>query len=222
MKRAVLAGASGLMGSHLLEQLLASDDYSKVTVLVRRGLGRSHEKLDEQIVDFDRLAELGSEVISHADVYCALGTTIKKAGSQEAFRKVDYEYPVVLATLAKETGAERFLLVSSMGADATSSIFYNRVKGETEAAIRAIGLPMVSFVRPSLLLGQRAEFRLGERFATVASRLLGFAFRGLLFKYRPIEADAVAAAMLRVGQMYTPGVHIYENDQLHRLTTKAH
>lgn len=221
MKRAILAGASGLVGSHLLDQLLASSDYSTVTVLVRRGLGRHHEKLEERIVDFDRLAELGADCFANTDVYCALGTTIKKAGSQDAFRKVDYEYPVALATLAKEAKAERFLLVSSMGADATSGIFYSRVKGETEAAIRALGLPMVSFVRPSLLLGERAEFRLGERFAIVANRLLGFAFRGPLFKYRPIEAKAVAAAMLRVGQMYTPGVHTYENDQLHRLTAKA-
>jgi uncharacterized protein YbjT (DUF2867 family) len=163
----------------------------------------------------------GSAFEGAEDVFCALGTTIRQAGSQARFREVDFDYPVAAARLAKAAGARRYVLVSSMGADAKSKIFYSRVKGETEDAIRALGLPMTSIVRPSLLLGDRRQFRLGERVGTLLARPLGFLFAGSLLKYRPIEARDVAAVMVRVAQMFSPGTHVYENDQLQRMAPNS-
>ncbi|WP_309120260.1 oxidoreductase [Paenibacillus sp.] len=219
LKKAVLLGATGLVGAQLLDKLLASPAYGEVTAIVRRPLPE-RAKL-KQVVLADFAAMSGAAFAGAEDVFCALGTTIKQAGSQARFREVDYDYPVAAARLAKEAGARRYVLVSSMGADPASKIFYSRVKGETEAAIRALQLPMTSIVRPSLLLGDRRQFRFGERVAALLSRPLAFVFRGSLLKYRPIESRDVAAVMLRVAQMYAPGTHIYENDQLHRMAPNS-
>ncbi|MCI3923783.1 oxidoreductase [Paenibacillus sp. TRM 82003] len=216
-KKAVLLGATGLIGSFLLKRLLASDAYGEIVTVTRNELPAHPKQRQLVLPDFAMLESQTKAFAGAEDVFCCLGTTIKAAGSQERFRQVDYEYPVVAARLAKEAGAQRFVLVSSMGADAGSRVFYSRVKGETEAAIKAVGLPMLSIVRPSLLLGERKQFRFGERVAVALSRPLGFVFRGSLVKYRPIEASDVANVMYRVGQMYAPGTHVYENDQLHRM-----
>lgn len=220
VKQAALLGATGLVGGELLKLLLGGGEYGAVTAIVRKPLPE-HAKLRQIVLDdfaqMDRHAEAAGAFAGAEDVYCCLGTTIRQAGSQERFRLVDYAYPLKAAVLAKEAGAQRYLLVSAMGANAASGIFYSRVKGELETAIRALALPMVSIVRPSLLLGNRQQFRLGERVtAAVAGPLLPL-MSGRLLKYRPIEAADVAAVMYRVGQMYTPGVNVYENDQLHRM-----
>ena len=216
-KTALLLGATGLIGSHLLHLLLDSRDYQTVVVITRRSLP-DHPKLRQVLMeDFDQLPKLSDAFAGVEDVFCCLGTTIRKAGTQEKFRKVDYDYPVTAARLAKEAGVRRYLLVSSMGANSHAKVFYSRVKGETEETIRKLQLPAVAIMRPSLLLGKRAEFRFGERIAEWISRPILFLFRGPLFKYRPVEARDVAAVMLRMGQMFLPGVHTYENDQIHRL-----
>ncbi len=146
-------------------------------------------------MDFDVLRSLGEHF---DDLFCCLGTTIRKAGSQEAFKRVDHDYPLALARLGKTVGAQQFLLVSALGADAQSSVFYSRVKGETERDIAAIGLPKVSFMRPSILLGERHERRPGERAGIFVGKLIAPLLLGPLRKYRPIHADDVAAAMLYV------------------------
>jgi uncharacterized protein YbjT (DUF2867 family) len=192
-KHALLAGASGLVGGRCLVRLLDHSAYSRVTVLSRRPLALSHSKLSVELVDFDGLQSLGERC---DDIFCCLGTTIKKAGSQENFRRVDHDYPLALARLGKAAGARQFLLVSALGADAQSSVFYSRVKGETERDIAAIGLPKVIFMRPSILLGERREHRTGERTAIFVGRLIAPLLVGPLRKYRPIHADDVAAAML--------------------------
>jgi uncharacterized protein YbjT (DUF2867 family) len=216
-KKAILLGATGLIGSLLLTKLLDTAAYEAVTVFVRRPI-TAHPKLKQIVLeDLSDMEQHAAAFDGMEDVFCALGTTIKTAGSQERFREVDYGYPVCAAQLAKEAGAQRYVIVTSMGADVKSKFFYNRVKGETEAAIRALQLPMVSIVRPSLLLGDRAEFRSGERLTKVLSRSIAFVFSGRLLRYRPIEARDVAAIMFRVAQMYSPGTHIYENDQMHRM-----
>jgi uncharacterized protein YbjT (DUF2867 family) len=189
-RTALLVGATGLIGSFLLQRLLASDAYARVAVWVRRDLGRTHPKLKSAIVDFDRLHERRVEA---EDVFCCLGTTIKQAGSQAAFRRVDYDYPVALALAAAGSGAKRLLVVSALGANPDSSVFYSRVKGEMEIAVRAAGVPATIFFRPSLLTGPRKEVRRGERIGEAVGKLLG----PLLGRYRPIAADSVAAAMLR-------------------------
>jgi len=218
-KKALLLGATGLVGKQLLDKLLASPAYAEVTAIVRKPLPERPKLKQVVLADFSAMS--GAAFEGAEDVFCALGTTIKQAGSQARFREVDYDYPVKAAQLAKAAGAKRYVLVSSMGADPASNIFYSRVKGETEAAIRALRLPMTSIVRPSLLLGPREQFRFGERAAAVLSRPLGFLFRGPLAKYRPIQAKDVAAVMLRVAQMYAPGTHVYENDQLHRMAPNS-
>jgi uncharacterized protein YbjT (DUF2867 family) len=176
-----------------LRRLLAHSAYSKVTVWSRRALSAVHEKLKVELVDFDGILAAGE---SFDEIFCCLGTTIRKAGSQEAFRRVDHDFPLALAKLGKATGAQQFLMVSALGADAQSSVFYSRVKGETERDIAAIGLPKVIFMRPSILLGERREHRSGERAGIVAGRLIAPLLAGPLRKYRPIHADEVAAAML--------------------------
>ena len=193
-KQALLAGATGLVGCHLLARLLAHPSYVRVEVLVRRELSISHSKLAQRIVDFEHLQAVPG--IAADDVFCCLGTTIGKAGSQEAFRRVDHDYPLALASLAKAAGAQQFLMVSSLGADARSSVFYSRVKGETERDIAAIGLPKVVFMRPSILRGERQEVRAGERVGILVGRLIAPLFIGTLRKYRPIHADHAAAAMV--------------------------
>jgi uncharacterized protein YbjT (DUF2867 family) len=194
-KHALLAGASGLVGGRCLARLLDHPAYDRVTVLSRRPLALSHAKLGVELVDFDDLRSLGERC---DDIFCCLGTTIRKAGSQVAFRRVDHDYPLTLATLGKATGAQQFLLVSALGANAQSSVFYSRVKGETERDIAAIGLPKVIFMRPSILLGERREHRPGEKAGVFVGRLITPLLVGRLRKYRPIHTDDVAAAMLYV------------------------
>jgi uncharacterized protein YbjT (DUF2867 family) len=192
---ALIAGASGLVGGHLLRRLLAQRSYARIEILVRRALPLAHDRLIQRLVQFDRL---GADTVAvHTDtLFCCLGTTIKQAGSQDAFRRVDHDYPLALAKLAKTAGVQRFVMVSALGADARSSLFYNRVKGETERDIAALGLHTAVFMRPSLLLGERTGRRPGEKVAAVLGRALAPLWIGALRKYRPIAADDVAAAMI--------------------------
>lgn len=218
-KKAVLLGATGLVGRHVLERLLASPAYGEVRAIVRRPLPERDRLVQIVLPNFAAMNAAAFE--GAEDVFCALGTTIRQAGTQEKFREVDFGYVSAAARFAASHGAQRFILVSSMGADARSRIFYSRVKGEAEDAVRAAGIPMVSIVRPSLLLGGREQFRFGEWVASLLARPLSFLFRGPLLPAKPIQADDVAAVMVRVAQMYTPGVHIYENDQLHRMAPNS-
>ena len=195
MSRALLAGSTGLIGGHLLDRLLAGDDYDLVTALTRRSLERSDPRLEELRVEFDRLDEVFGER-HFDDAFCSLGTTIRSAGSQLAFERVDFDYVVGLAEAAARHGARRFFLVSAMGADPESGVFYNRVKGRAERAVCAMGFDAVHLFRPSLLLGDRREFRPVEKLMTPVARLLGPLLPGTLRRYRPIHADAVAEAML--------------------------
>ena len=215
-RTALLAGAIGLVGGHCLELLLHDDAYGQVTVLGRRELGTTHRKLVQRVVDFDRLAELG-DVPRVDDVFCCLGTTMKQAGSEEAFRRVDFTYIYEFARLASRHRAGQFLLVSALGADRQSGIFYNRVKGEVEEAVRKLPFDGVHIFRPSLLLGDRRQSRPGERLAILAGRALGFVFVGPLGRYRPIAARAVAAAMVRIAKEAARGVHVYESDRIRAL-----
>jgi len=197
-RSALIVGASGLVGAFLLEGLLASPAYAQVTAWGRHELGNDHRKLKTEIVDFARLFE---RRVQAEDVFCCIGSTIRQAGSQDAFRRVDFDIPVALARAAARDGAKRFLVVSALGANARSRVFYNRVKGEMEAAAKASGVPKVYVFRPSLLAGPRSEFRLGERAGLALASLLG----PLLGKYRPVRADAVAAAMLKAAVEDLPG-----------------
>ncbi|GGF86721.1 oxidoreductase [Paenibacillus abyssi] len=217
-KVAVVAGAAGLVGKELVQLLLQHPDYERVIALVRRKSGAEQGKLIELVVSFDRLEQEASGLMKGADVFCALGTTIKKAKSQEQFRRVDYVYPLQLGELGKREGVRSYSVITAMGANEQSRFFYSRVKGELETRLAALGLNTLHIFRPSLLLGDREEFRLGERIGGAAAKPLSFLLNGPLRKYRAIEATTVAEAMVAAVQRESnPGVHIYESDRIEQI-----
>lgn len=217
MTTALIAGATGLVGRQCLARLLDEPHYANIIALVRRPLPHSDPKLEQRVVEFNRLGLAGTDFPAADDVFCCLGTTMRTAGSQAAFRQVDFTYVVSLASQALGTGAKQFLLVSSLGANARSPIFYSRVKGETEAAIAALPFEGRHIFRPSILTGERAELRRGERAGIAVMRGLSFTLLGPLRKYRPVAAATVARAMVRVAREAARGVHIYESDAIERL-----
>jgi uncharacterized protein YbjT (DUF2867 family) len=165
------------------------------------------------LVDWETL----QEPVAAEDVFCCLGTTIKKAGSQEAFRRVDYDYPLQLAQLQFRGGSQQFLLVSAMGADAESSIFYSRVKGELENALQSIGYNSLHIFRPSFIAGPRKESRPGEKIGLAIFSLLAPLFIGPLKKYAPIQAEHIARAMWRTAQKNEPGMRVYDSADTNEL-----
>jgi uncharacterized protein YbjT (DUF2867 family) len=217
-RRALVAGASGLVGSHCLRQLLACPVYGEVTALVRRPLPLTHPRLVQAIIDFDALPA-AFPAADCEDVFCCLGTTIRKAGSQAAFRRVDFDYPVALAHVVREHNAQRFLLVSALGASASSRVFYNRVKGEVEQAVQAVEIAHTWCFRPSLLLGERTEHRPAERASILFARLVAPLLRGPLARYRAIDAAVVAAAMVSVA-VHGHASGIIESEEIPRLATR--
>ncbi|MCK8491164.1 oxidoreductase [Spirosoma sp. RP8] len=209
-KTAIVLGATGLIGNLLTHRLIDSPFYEKVKVLVRKSLGWQHPRLQEVVFDFDHPNGLLTQA---DDIFCCLGTTMKKAGSKDAFRKVDYQYSLDVAQSGLANGAQQLAIVTSMGADTNSTFFYNRVKGEVERDLTALNYPTLLIFRPSLLLGNRSETRFGERLAEGAMRL----FNPLIpAKYKGVEAAKVANAMLTNTQEGLVGKHVFESDQLQR------
>jgi len=219
-KSALIVGATGLVGKELVNILLNQTNYDSVMVLTRKLLPITHPKLEQIITDFDQLNQY-QQHLQVDDVYCCLGTTIKTAGSQDAFRKVDFTYPLELAVLTKSLGAQKFLIITAMGADPNSKVFYSRVKGEIEAELKSLGFPALHIFRPSLLLGERQEFRLGERIGVILSPVLSFLMVGSLKKYKPIHARDVAMAMYQAGQLPKSGSFTHESDEIYRLSTET-
>lgn len=220
VRNALIAGASGLVGGHLLSLLLKSERYSQVISIGRHELPLIHPKLDQKVVNFDKLKSHAAD-LAVDDVFCCLGTTIKKAGSKESFYKVDHTYVVQLAQLAAQQGASQFLVISAMGADAGSMIFYNKVKGEMERDVRQQPYSSVHIFRPSLLLGDREEQRTGEEFASKVMKPLSNLMIGPLEKYKPIEAETVARAMLAAAAQDKPGAHVHLSDGIAHLGKEA-
>ncbi|MFF2198778.1 NAD(P)H-binding protein [Streptomyces sp. NPDC058157] len=205
-RSALLVGATGLVGGQLLARLLRDPRYGRVTVLARRPLGLEHPRLDARVVDF---AGLGTEdVPAGADVYGALGTTIRQAGSQEAFREVDQHHTVRVAALARKAGAERIAVVSSVGAGSGSRAFYLRVKGDMEAEVTALGFRQTEFFRPSFILGRRPAHRFGEGLGSSAATALAPLLAGPARPYRPVPAGRLAAAMIAALAEDRPGVRV--------------
>lgn len=213
-RTALLVGATGLIGGHCLRLLAADPFYSRVVVLARKPLTDTfHAKVETHIVNFDRLEALPAQLRAD-DVFCALGTTIKLAGSPEAFRKVDLDYVIALAKLAQERGADQFLVVSSLGANADSRMLYSRTKGEMEQQLTAIPYRSITIFRPSLLLGERKEFRLGEEVAKRFDFLMPL-------RYKPIQASRVASTMIAVAKENRPGTRILESAEIQSLGVVA-
>ena len=213
-KTAIIAGASGLVGRSLTQQLLNGDDYGQIIALIRKPLGLQHKKLSEVVIDFDELATI-QDFPKADDIFCCLGSTMKKAGSKEAFYKIDFTYPYELAKVALKAGADRYFLVSALGAQKDSKYFYSRVKGELEDQISFLDYRTVYIFKPSLLRGNRTESRMGESFMQGLTRIIPFV--GPWKKYHPIHADKVADAMMKVAQQEDKGCYFYQSEIMRRM-----
>lgn len=212
-KTAIIIGSTVMTGSHLLKILLTSGIYEKVISLVRHSTKISHPRLIQHVVNFDQ-PESYQDLIEGNDMFCCLGTTIKKAGSQEAFEKVDLKYPIQFAKIAASKGVKQYSIISSIGANPKSNNFYLRTKGKCEEELRKLAFQSISIFRPSLLLGNRKEFRLGEKIGEYTMKLFSIFFLGKIKKYKPVKSKNVAYAMYSIAQSNTVGYHIYESDEI--------
>ncbi|WP_223554484.1 NAD(P)H-binding protein [Lysinibacillus sphaericus] len=218
MRAAIVVGATGLTGTSLVKQLCENDEYVSVTVIARRELAFTHPKLEVKIRNFDTLEEKDIELAQ--EVYCCLGTTIKKAGSREEFEKVDFEYPLTIASLAKKRGIPHMLVITAMGANENSPFYYNRVKGKLEHDLMVIGLQRLSIIRPSLLVGEREEVRLGEKVGEQVLKFVKPLLVGPLKRSRSIEASQVAKAMIVIALQEhgtKQPVTVYQSQELAKL-----
>lgn len=219
-KIAVVAGATGLTGSTLLRQLASDTRFDRVVALVRSAKREMPSRVESVVLDFEALAN-GTDTITidraqtdELAVFCCLGTTIKVAGSQDAFRRVDFDYVVAVARWAKAQNASHFGLISALGATAKSGVFYSRTKGEAEDAVRALGLPSAHIVRPSFIDGDRTESRLGETIAIKVARGISPLLLGPLRRYRVVTAKAIAASLLRASVSPLAGVTVTESEAI--------
>lgn len=211
-KKALIAGSTGLVGNEILQLLLSNPHYVEIHVPGRRPPEVSDPRVIFHTTDFMQLDDLSIKGIH--EVYCALGTTIKKAGSQEKFRQIDFEAVVNLARWAAAAEVDHFVVVSSIGAHPKSRTFYLRTKGQMEQVLKTCRLNNLTIIRPALLLGQRKEFRLGERISAWLMKPLRFFMAGPLKKYRPIEAAQVAKAMVHLSKNNIGDTYVVENKQL--------
>lgn len=215
-KTAVLFGATGLTGNLVLGILAKDERYEKIRVFTRSELSVNSDKIEVIVTDLENLDSLADNIKGH-DLFCCLGTTIKKAGSKENFRKVDFEFPVKIAEIASKNEVPNFILISSIGADPQSSNFYLKTKGEAEEAIQKSGFKKLVILRPSMLLGKRKEFRLLEEAGKLVMLPLKFILKGRLRKYRAIDAERVAKAMVKFANI-TTSKKIFESHEIELFT----
>jgi uncharacterized protein YbjT (DUF2867 family) len=211
-RTATLIGATGLIGSELLQQLLRDPFYDTVKILIRRPVNVEHPKLEKKWVDFNDHDSMLVAIENSGVVFSAVGTTQRQVkGDNDAYRKVDFDIPVNAARFCKMTGCKIFALVSAVGANSKSKNFYLRLKGEVEEAVRATGIESIHVMRPSMLLGKREEFRLSEKIAAPLMKAFSFFLPKI---YRAIEAATVAKAMLEAAKRQLPGFHVYEYQEM--------
>ncbi|MGJ4746627.1 oxidoreductase [Leptospira sp. SA-E8] len=215
---AIVAGGTGLVGGELVQELLIDPSWDKIYLLVRKPLEWTHAKLELVLTDWEKPLEFPSDI---TDAFCVLGTTIGKAGSKENFKKVDLEYPIRFAKSCKEKGVKSFFIVTALGADPNSFVFYNQVKGEVESEISKLGFGTLGIFRPSLLEGDRKEFRLGEKIGSKLAFLINPLLLGPLKKYRSIHAKTVAKSMLNLAWSGKTGKHIVESDKIQVLGSSS-
>ena len=215
-KKAILLGASGSIGNSLLQQLLLSNHYDEVLVVVRKTLNIQHPKLRQLQVDFDQLSQYSHEIQGDV-VFCCLGTTRKKTPDKAQYKKIDHQYPIDAAWIAQTNGATQYHLVSSLGANINSSFFYPKLKGEVEHDLKTIPFKAIHIYRPSLLDGFRIEKRTGEKWMIGIMRIINPILIGPLRKYRSIKVENVARAMLIKSLEEQKGVFIYPSDAIERI-----
>jgi uncharacterized protein YbjT (DUF2867 family) len=211
--KAVIAGASGLIGSYLLNILLEAHQYDEVLILVRKELPAQHKKLVQLVIDFDKLEEHKAAITGHA-LFCCLGSTKNKTPDLNVYRKIDHDYPLALAEMAKQNGMRHYHLVSALGANAKSSNFYTKMKGETEEAIQKVGIKCLYIYEPSILTGDRRESRPMERFAIGFMKLIDPLLVGGWKKYRSISAETVAKAMFNQSLKTEEGIFVHLSDKI--------
>jgi len=218
-KTALIAGATGLVGSHCLEILINDDRYKKIIVLTRRDPGKKHPKIKTITADFDKLDKYKGELAAD-DVFCCLGSTMKKAGSRDNFYKVDFTYVTELARIACIKGASKIMVISSIGASPSSGAFYLRVKGEMEESVKNYDYKSLHIFRPSLLLGDRVEKRPGEDIISAIYRMLSFLLVGGLRDYHAIQAGDVARAMVSAAFLDSKGIYLHKYNSIMTLSAK--
>ena len=207
---AVVLGATGLIGKQLVQQLLVDPVFSKVRILVRRPVELSHPKLEVAIADFNNLEDYRNKLGQGDCIFCCIGTTNKKVkGDKTAYRKIDFDIAVNAAKLGKEAGFTSYLLVSAVGANAASGNFYLKLKGEVEKAIEAVGFRSFHAFRPSMLLGERKETRMGEIIGKPLIKALSVLLVGSLEKYKGIKDETVAKGMIAAAKSGAEGVFIH-------------
>ncbi len=211
-KIAALFGATGLTGKSLLQQLTENDDYIKIIVFNRNLQNYNHNKIDEVSLDWNNIERIKNQLIAD-ELFCCIGTTIKKAGSKKAFLQVDFHIPVTLAQIAENNKINKFLIVSSLGANPKSKNFYLQTKGKMEEEVLKFNIPKIHFFRPSILLGKRNEFRTGEEFGKIAMKIFNPLMIGSLRKYKAIPASIVAGAMIKVASANSSKI-IFDSDEL--------
>jgi len=216
-RSALVIGATGLVGKSLLAQLATEPAYTSITVLSRKNIPLANPKIKIHIVNFDDLQSF-KHLIKGDDLFCTLGSTMVSAGSKEKFEYIDYKLPFLIAQIGKMQGLTRVYLVSSVGADESSLSFYLKTKGKVERAIKDLGLEKVVFMRPSLLLGKRTDRRWQEQLAIRITKPMGFLFFGNLAKYRPVEANKVALAMLSIAKNGL-GSGVYDSVMIEKITS---
>ncbi len=210
-RTALILGASGLVGRYCLEYLLKN--YSQVTALVRRPLPIQHEKLIQNIIDFDDL-EKYHEAIKGQDVFCCIGTTVLKSPNKKDYYRIDFTYPKTIAEIALSNGAEQFLLVSALSANSKSLFYYSRVKGQLEDALIQLRYKGLHIFQPSFLIGKRPEFRPIEKIGVFTLKCLSSLLIHRLAQFKPIEAKTVASVMVHTAQQEKMGIHKYRSDEV--------
>jgi uncharacterized protein YbjT (DUF2867 family) len=212
-KTAIVLGSTGLIGGYVLALLLNDNAFDKVKVFVRKPLSINHPKLEQHIINFNDSGSF-EKLVTGDVIFCCLGTTIKTAGSQDAFKKVDYEYPLEFAKAGKQNGVNQYLIISSIGATTDTSNFYLKTKGEIETAIKNLNFDSFVILRPSMLLGDRKEIRFGEIIGKVVMQAISFLFIGSLKKYKAIQATTVAQAMVKQSKTAPKGVIVLLSDKI--------
>jgi uncharacterized protein YbjT (DUF2867 family) len=210
-KKAIIVGATGLIGSRLLKILLANHTYGEVLVIGRKKIRTKDTKLTQLVVEFEHLDHYAASITGDV-LFCCIGTTRHQTPDKAEYRKIDHDYPLALAEIAVRNGIEQYHLVSAIGANAKSSRFYPRIKGETEEDIKNTGLKSLHIYQPSILIGRRKKIRLLESLAIAVITIVSPVLIGSLRKYRAIKATTVAAAMFKLSLKYKPGVFTYTSD----------
>lgn len=222
-KIATIIGATGMIGNYLLDEILADNYFETVRVIVRRPFGKKHPKLEVKLVDFSDTESLKLALDGSDTVFSCIGTTQKNVkGNHELYRQIDFDIPVKAARLCKELGCEKFVIVSSVGANSHSNTFYLKLKGELENTIHNIGLRSVHIMQPSMLLGERREKRTGESLLQGSMKILSGLLGGSYRKYRAIHGKTVAKAMLNAAKKNEPGFYRYTFDEIKRLSSLGH